>query len=198
MEVVLERSPGHAQDSDERLVNTLVAGDSRALGMLWDRHARPAYSLALRMLRDPGWAEEVVQDVFLRLWRDPHAYDPSRGDLRRWLLTVTHHAAVDGLRGRRGSARARDAGPEPLEGMYHEEEDPADTAWANLRAERVRAAISELPSAQREVIELAYFEGWSQSEVAKNTGLPLGTVKSRLRMGMKKLRASLGSTGAKE
>lgn len=194
----MERSPGHAQDSDERLVNTLAAGDSQALGMLWDRHARPAYSLALRMLRDPGWAEEVVQDAFLRLWRNPRAYDPTRGDLRRWLLTVTHHAAVDGLRGRRGSARARDAGPGPLESMYHEEEDPADTAWAKLRAERVRAAISELPPAQREVIELAYFEGWSQSEVAKNTGLPLGTVKSRLRMGMKKLRASLGAVGAEE
>lgn len=194
---MLGRSPGHAQDSDEQLVNTLAAGDPRPLGTLWDRHARPAYSLALRMLRDPGWAEEVVQDVFLRLWRNPGAYDPSRGDLKRWLLTVTHHAAVDGLRGRRGSARARDAGPGPLEGMDHGE-DPADTAWANLRAERVRAAISDLPPTQREVIQLAYFEGWSQSEIASNTGQPLGTVKSRLRMGMKKLRASLDDTGAAE
>ena len=194
----MERGPGHAQDSDEQLVDALAAGDSRALSTLWDRHARPAYSLALRMLRDPGWAEEVVQDVFLRLWRNPAAYDATRGDLRRWLLSVAHHAAVDGLRGRRGSARSRDAGPGPLEGMGREEEDPADAAWANLRAERVRAAISQLPPTQREVIELAYFGGWSQSEIAKNTGQPLGTVKSRLRMGMKKLRASLDDTGAAE
>lgn len=193
----MERGPEHTLDSDEQLVTTLAAGDSWALSTLWDRHALPAYSLALRMLRDPGWAEEIVQDVFLRLWQDPRAYDPSRGSLRRWLLTVTHHAAVDGLRGRRGSARARDAGPGPLESMDHEE-DPADMAWVNLRAERVRAAIAELPPTQREVIELVYFGGWSQSEVAKNTGQPLGTVKSRLRMGMKKLRASLLGTGAAE
>lgn len=193
----MERSSsGHG--SDEQLVNMLVAGDSQALGALWDHHARPAYSLALRMLRDPGWAEEVVQDVFLRLWRNSRAYDPSRGDLRRWLLTVTHHAAVDGLRGRRGTARARDAGSGPLESMDREEENPADAVWRNLRAEHVRAAIAELPPTQREVIELVYFEGWSQSEIARNTGQPLGTVKSRLRMGMKKLRVSLVGIGAKE
>lgn len=193
----MRRSAGHARDSDERLVSALTEGDSDALGTLWERHARPAYSLALRMLRDPGWAEEVVQDVFLRLWRDPRAYDPSRGDLRRWLLTVTHHAAVDGLRSRRGSARVRDAGSVPLARMV-QGEDPADRVWRNLRAERVRAALSELPAAQREVIELVYFEGWSQAEVAENTGQPLGTVKSRIRMGMKKLRASLVGIGATE
>ncbi|PLS84221.1 MAG: hypothetical protein CYG60_19105 [Actinobacteria bacterium] len=108
----MTRGTKHVQDSDEKPVDTLAGGDMNALGVLWDRHARPAYSLAARVLRDPGWAEEVVQDVFVRLWSNPRLYDPQRGELRRWLLTVTHHAAVDGLRSRRGTARARDLGPE--------------------------------------------------------------------------------------
>lgn len=193
---MLERGAEHAQDSDEQLVRTLAGGDPDVLGRLWDRHARPLYSLALRMLRDPGWAEEVVQDVFLRLWRNPGVYDPSRGDLRRWLLTVTHNAAVDGLRGKRGSARIRDAGSEPLEGMvHHGDVDPADTAWRNMQAERVREALSELPPVQREVMELIYFQGMTQVETAEHTGQPLGTVKSRLRLGMRKMRTSLSETG---
>ena len=198
MEVMLERGPEQAHESDEQLVSTLADGDSEVLGKIWDRHARPVYSLALRLLRDPGWAEEVVQDVFLRLWRNPRLYDPSRGELRRWLLTVAHNAAVDGLRGRRGTARIRDAGPEPLERVVHGEEDPADRVWKNLRAERVRDALSELPPVQREVMELVYFEGMTQAETAQHTGQPLGTVKSRLRLGMNKMRASLSETGALE
>lgn len=198
MEVMLERGPEQTHESDEQLVSTLADGDSEVLGRIWDRHSRPVYSLALRMLRDPGWAEEVAQDVFLRLWRNPRLYDPSRGELRRWLLTVAHNAAVDGLRGRRGTARTRDAGPEPLEGVVHGEEDPADRVWKNLRAERVRDALSELPPVQREVMELVYFEGMTQAETAQHTGQPLGTVKSRLRLGMNKMRASLSETGALE
>lgn len=108
--MMLERDVERARYSDERLVHTLADGDTDALGVLWDRHARPIYSLALRMLRDRGWADEVVQDVFVRLWSNPRMYDAARGDLRRWLLTVTHHAAVDGLRspaGHRGGPRRR-------------------------------------------------------------------------------------------
>lgn len=195
---MLKRGSGYTTESDERLVIALARGDRGALGALWDRHARQVYSLAVRMLRDPGWAEEVVQDVFLRLWREPEKYDPARGELRRWLLTVAHHAAVDGLRGRRGTARTRDAGPEPLEAMTQGGEDPDESVWRNMRAEWVRAAVSELPDTQREVIELVYFEGWSQSEVAENTGQPLGTVKSRLRLGMRKMRDSLARIGASE
>lgn len=195
---MLKRDTEHTSDSDKQIMITLTRGDRDALGMLWDRHARPVYSLAVRMLRDPGWAEEVVQDVFLRLWHEPQRYDPSRGDLRRWLLTVAHHAAVDGLRGRRGTARARDAGPEPLETLTRGGEDLSESVCRNMRAEKVRAAISELPDTQREVIELVYFEGFTQSEVAQNTGQPLGTVKSRLRLGMRKMRDSLAEIGASE
>lgn len=193
----MERNRRYAPDSDEQLVTTLVSGDADALGVLWDRHARPAYSLALRMLRDSGWAEEVVQDVFIRLWSNPRMYDPSRGDLRRWLLTVTHHAAVDELRGRRGTARSRNAGPDGLE-LVSGRDDPAESTWRNVRAEHVRSALSRLPSTQREVMELVYFRGLTQSETAKHTGLALGTVKSRLRLGLQKLRSSLAEIGAEE
>lgn len=195
---MLKRDTEHISDSDKQIMITLTRGDRDALGMLWDRHARPVYSLAVRMLRDPGWAEEVVQDVFLGLWREPQRYDPSRGDLRRWLLTVAHHAAVDVLRSRRGTARTRDVGPEPLETLTRGGDDPSESVWRNIRAESVRAAISELPDTQREVIELVYFEGFTQSEVAQNTGQPLGTVKSRLRLGMRKMRDSLAEIGASE
>lgn len=195
---MLERDAGRQQDSDERLVRLMTDGDSNALGKLWDLHALPAYSLALRMLRDPGWAEEVVQDVFVGLWREPHMYDPSRGGLRSWLLTVTHHAAVDGLRGRRGTARIRDVGPAALDRMVHTGEDPAERAWRNVRAEHVRKALSELPPAQREAMELVYFGGLTQAETAEQTGQPLGTVKSRLRLGLKKMRDSLAEIGATE
>ena len=196
--VILERGTEHVGDSDEQLVDTLASGDVDALGTLWDRHARPVYSLAVRVLRDPGWAEEVAQDVFLRLWSNPRLYDPSRGELRRWLLAITHHAAVDGLRGRRGTARTRDVGPDALEHLVHGGEDPSERAWRNLQAERVRAALSELPSAQREVMEMIYFGGLTQSEVASFTGQPLGTVKSRVRLGLTKLRNALSELGASE
>jgi RNA polymerase sigma-70 factor (ECF subfamily) len=187
----LQRRIEYAELTDEQLVQMLAAGDAQALGMLSERHARPVYSLALRILRDPGWAEEVAQDVLLRLWTKPELYDSARGDLRRWLLSVAHHAAIDGLRGRRGTARARDGGPEPLDGLAHEGEDPSEAAWRSLRAESVRGALAQLPPPQREAVELVYYHGLSQTEIAAHTGQPLGTVKTRIRLGLQKLKAAL-------
>ena len=181
----------YAEHSDEELVRLLVRGEAGALEILSERHARPAYALALRVLRDPGWAEEVVQDVFLRLWKKPELYDAARGDLRRWLLSVTRNAAVDGLRGRRGTARARDGGPESLEWAHDPAEDTAERAWRSLQADTIRTALGELPPPQRRAVELAYFEGLSQTEIAERTGEPLGTVKTRIRLGLGKLRRSL-------
>ena len=195
MEVMLERSPQDTRNGDEQLVRTMAEGNTNALDELWDRHARFLYSLAFRILRDPGWAEEVVQDVFVRLWSSPQKYDPTRGGLRPWLLTVTHHAAVDGLRGRRGTASAREAGPEGLQFMAHKDEDPSDSAWDSLRSDTVRDALLQLPTEQREVMEMVYFGGLTQRETAERTGQPLGTVKSRLRLGMQKLRGSLAGIG---
>ena len=187
----MRASAAYADHRDEELVRLLGHGDADALEALSDRHARPAYSLALRVLGDPGWAEEVVQDVLLRLWKKPELYDPGRGDLRRWLLSVTRNAAIDGLRGRRGTANARDGGAAPLDFLSDGADDPSDVAWRNMQAETVRAALQDLPDAQREVVELAYFGGLSQSEIAQRTGEPLGTVKTRMRLGLGKLKRSL-------
>lgn len=187
----MERGTEHADLADEQLVLLLADNDAHALAELAERHARPVYALALRILGDAGWAEEVAQDVLLRLWTKPELYDARRGDLRRWLLSVTHHAAIDGLRGRRGTARARDGGPEALNGLAHPSEDPAESAWRTVRAETVRAALSALPDAQREAVELMYYGGLSQAEVAARTGQPLGTVKTRIRLGLRKLRDAL-------
>lgn len=170
----MERRTQYAQLTDDQLVRALFEGDPEGLAVLSERHARPVYSLALRILGDPGWAEEVTQDVLLRLWTSPHLYHPERGDLRRWLLSVTHHAAIDGLRGRRGTARARDSGPALLDGMAQEGNGPEELAWSNLRAESIRQALSSLPDAQQEVVELVYYGGLSQTEVAARTGQPRG------------------------
>ncbi|MDQ3856394.1 MAG: sigma-70 family RNA polymerase sigma factor [Chloroflexota bacterium] len=194
----MDSSAEYSLRSDEELVLLLAKRDTAALEAVSRRYSRLAYSLALRILGDPGWAEEVVQDVLLRLWRRPEMFDPARGDLRRWLLRVTHNAAIAGLRGRRGTARARDSGPEELAVLPHRGDDPAEAAWKSLQAEAVRAALAELPSAQRQAVELAYYEGLTQIEIAERTGEPLGTIKTRIRLGLGKLRAMLEQTGAVE
>lgn len=181
--------------SDDELVQLLADGDTRALETLSERYSRPAYLLALRILGHPGWAEEVVQDVLMRLWGRPWMYDPARGDLNRWLLRVTRNASVAELRSRRGTARERNSGPAALDILTDGEDDPADSAWKSVRADLIRAALSELPLAQRQVVELAYYEGLSQSEIAVRTGQPLGTVKTRIRLALDKLRSALGRTG---
>lgn len=177
--------------SDEQLVSALRARDADALVVLWERHARPAFALAVRILGDAGWAEEVIQDVFLRLWNNSAGYDARRGGLRPWLLTLTHHAAVDGLRSRRGTARARDCGPAALDVLPWHGDDPDETAWRALTADAVRGALAQLPANQREVMELVYYAGYTQTQIAEQTGQPLGTVKTRLRLGVLKLRELL-------
>ncbi len=168
-----------------------MLGETGALEEISARHAGASYGLALHMLRDPGWAEEVVQDVLLRLWRKPDMFDPARGDLHRWLLRITHNAAIDALRSRRGTSRALEIGAYELDTLPWDGQDPFEGAWEHSRAERVRRALAELPSEQREVVELAYYRGMSQSEIAALTGQPLSTVKTRTRLAFKKLRSAL-------
>lgn len=182
---------GYADRSDGDLVASLRGGDTDALAEVSERHAHALYGLALHILADPGWAEEIVQDVLVRLWRKPEMYDAARGELRRWLLSVTHHAAIDGLRGRRGTARASSAGPDALDRLRITDLEPSERVWQRMQAQSVREALRQLPPAQREALELAYYKGYSQSEIAQCTGQPLGTVKTRLRLGLRKLRESL-------
>lgn len=178
--------------ADQDAIRRLVAGDTDALAGLYDRHARPIYSLVLRILDDQGEAEDIVQEVFSQAWKQAGRYDPARGTVAAWLLTIARSRAIDRLRSRRaqpGSARAAD------ESAIRDLPDPSlGQDAAVLTAEqvgRLRSAMSRLPLLQRMAIELAYYEGLTQSEIAERLEQPLGTVKTRIRLGLLKLRDEL-------
>jgi RNA polymerase sigma-70 factor (ECF subfamily) len=178
---------------DEVLVARLAEKDAVALETLYDRHVRPVFSLALKMLGDVAAAEEVVQEVFLKLWRHPERYVGSRGRFRSWLLGVTHHRAVDTLRSRRAEHARRMAAQREHEALQvlDRGSDPAELAWLSVQLDSIQRALEALPLEQREVIELAYFRGMPHSEIAAALGEPLGTVKTRLRLAIQKLRVAL-------
>ena len=179
--------------ADELLVRRILDGDQTALGELYDRYGRPAYSLARRICADDGFAEDVVQEVFLAFWRDPHRFDPARGAFATWLLTLVHHKAVDAVRResaiRRRTVPAADDGEE-----WSAPPGPGadQAALGAVVAGQVRDALDTLPPEQRQALALAYYGGYTQQEVAALTGVPLGTVKSRMFTGVKRLRGVLG------
>lgn len=178
---------------DEVLVARLAAKDGDALEALYDRHSRPVFSLALKMLGDVTAAEEIVQEVFLKLWRNPERYVAGRGRFRSWLLGVTHHRAVDELRSRRVETHRRVVGNAEAETLRipDSDPDPAEAAWLGMQHDIVQRALDALPPEQRTAIELAYFQGMTHSEIAEALGEPLGTIKTRLRLAIQKLRSAL-------
>jgi RNA polymerase sigma factor (sigma-70 family) len=185
---------GRSQNpADEALVGRIVGGDQQALGELYDRYGRPAYSLARRICADDGIAEDVVQEVFLAFWRDPTRFDASRGSFGTWLLTLVHHKSVDAVRResaiRRRTVPAADDGEE-----WSAPPGPGadQAALGKVVAGQVREALGSLPAEQRQALALAYFGGYTQREVAALTGVPLGTVKSRMFTGVQRLRGVLG------
>ena len=174
---------------DAALVARVANGEVRAFELLYDRYRAQAFGLALRLTRRPGTAEEVTQDAFLSLWRKAGHYDPRRGSLPTWLLTFVRHRAIDSLRS--GARRERDV---ELDGAADrlEARDRTDDVVAAREASRdARRLVEELPADQREVIELAYFRGMTQGEIAAEVGIPLGTVKGRSRLALEKLRRSV-------
>lgn len=176
---------------DAVLVRELAAGSEPALEALYARYGAACYRLAHRILADAQLAEDIVQQVFLALWQGS-GYDPSRGALSTWLLGVTHHKAVDMVR--REERRRADHLDSHAAGLPSAGPGPEDLAWEGLRAERTREALRELSAEHREVLLLAYYGGYTQSEIADLTGLALGTVKSRTLHAMRGLRARLAST----
>ena len=176
-------------EPDEVLVERLHARDVGALEVLYDRHARALFSLAVKMLGDHEAAEEVVQETFLKLWQQPDRYVSGRGRLLSWLLGVAHHRAVDRIRRRR--LEQRYSTDHRLTEFGSPPPDPQDAFIDSLRGEAVARAIRGLPEAQRRAVELAYVHGMTQVEIAALLGEPLGTVKPRLRLAMQKLRVSL-------
>jgi RNA polymerase sigma-70 factor (ECF subfamily) len=181
--------------TDAELVARLAARDGTALDVLYTRYGRPAYSLAYRITSDQGFAEDVVQEVFLALWRDPSRFDAGRGGFASWLLSMTHHKAVDAVRREESLRRRRAAATEETVATLEDAgQSPSvdEEVWSVLRGERVREALRELPDAQRRALALAYFGGFTQREVAALTDTPLGTVKTRMLAGMRKMRDALG------
>ncbi len=178
-----------ADRQDHVLVEALADRDLTALSSLYDRYGRVSYTLAYRILGEPEAAEDVVQDAFLAVWRGAGTFRRERGNVRSWLLSIVHHRAVDLLR-RRTAFR-----PAPLEaaGDSASDIDTAEEAARNVERGSVRAALETLPEAQRRTIELAYFGGYTQSELADLMGVPLGTVKGRMRIGLQKMRRLLGA-----
>jgi RNA polymerase sigma-70 factor (ECF subfamily) len=177
--------------SDEALVVLVSGRDERAFELLYDRYSDLVYSVALRVLADPTLAQDVTQEVFLRLWRAPSSYDANRGRFANWLVSVARNRAVDEVR-MRGRRRLREVGPAALDDPPDgQAEDPSATAEADLDRRAVRRALVGLPEEQRLALELAYFGGLTQQEIAQVLNQPLGTVKTRTRLAMKKLRLAL-------
>jgi RNA polymerase sigma-70 factor (ECF subfamily) len=182
-----------AEARDRDLVAKVGQGDPDAFRSLFARYAPAANALAVRVVRQAHLAEEIVQEAFMAVWRNPGGYDPSRGSVRAWLMGTVHHRAVDLVRREEAHRRRATAS---IPSATEELEDHADRVAGEMdrpgERRAVRAALLEIPEAQRDVIRLMYFEGLTQTQIAEATGLPLGTVKSRALLGMRRLRSTLG------
>ena len=180
------------EPDDHQLLERIAAKDKDALNILYSRYMTPVYSLSLHMLKQPPLAEEVTQDVFLNIWLKADSFNASRGNPRSWIMSVTHHRVVDVIRARRRIYTMSDPeGYETLERLPSSEPSVESQVTQSMDRERIVRALATLPDNQREVIELAYFEGYSQSEMAERLSQPLGTIKTRVRLAMQKLRTTL-------
>jgi len=187
---MIAAQPRWAPESEQVLMERVAAGDSRAFEAIYDRYHRQAYSLARRITGRETGAEEATQEAFLSLWRGASKFDPKHASLGTWLLSLVRHRSIDWLR--RGAARPRlqgltDGAAERIEAPERTDEQ----VMANQEYDRALRLVAELPPEQREVIHLAYLAGYSQTEIAARVGVPVGTVKGRTRLGLRKLRHSV-------
>ena len=170
-----------ASVSDISLISAVRSGDEQAMAALYDRYSGIVYSVALRVLADTSAAEDILQEVFIQLWRSPAAFDSSRGNLGAWLAVIARNRAIDNLRKRRSETDIEEV-------VVSIERDLAGDAERTRAMEKVRRALGAMPPAQRSALEMAYFEGLTHTEIASKTGEPLGTVKTRIRTGLLALR----------
>lgn len=192
---------GHSPDelSDEALLNAIAGGAVWAMDSLYQRYSRILYSLAYRMVADHQIAEDLLQDSFLSVWKRSTSYSPQSGAARSWLFSIVHHRAIDHLRRVRRRSVVQEA---PLEELEFDETtavaDAWDEVWHSVQSSQVRSALMKIPTEQRMVIELAYFQGWTHTEIAEGTQTPLGTVKARMRLGLNHLKRALLEEGIDE
>ena len=180
----MDKSPGTRADAgdDMQLVARIRAGDQLALSELYDRYSSVVYGVALRVLQDTGAAEDLLQDIFLQLWRKPGAFDSSRGTLGACLAVIARHRSIDRLRQRRPESDIEDC-------VISSGTDLRDETERSLVIEKVRVVMGEMSPGQRRALEMAFFEGLTHTEIAEKTGEPLGTIKTRIRSGLQMLRA---------
>ncbi len=187
------------EPSDEALLNAIAGGEVWAMDSLYQRYSRILYSLAFRMVADHQVAEDLLQDAFLAVWRRASTYSPQTGAARSWLISILHHRTIDYLRRVRRRSTIQEA---PLEELELNESiaypDAWDAAWQSVKSSQVRAALMKIPPEQRLVIELAYFQGWTHSEIAEGTQISLGTIKARMRLGLLHLKQILIQMGIDE
>jgi RNA polymerase sigma-70 factor, ECF subfamily len=172
--------------ADEDLISLAGEGDAQAFAVLYDRHSRAAYSLAYRMMNGRQAAEDLAQDAFLEVWRAATSYRADRGGVRTWILSIVHNRGIDQLRSSASRRRVQDR-VEATTDTWQPSEAFAET-WRNSQREQVREALDTVPPEQLKVLALAYFSGYTHMEIAENLDVPLGTVKGRMRLGLKKLR----------
>ena len=181
-----DRKRQYALLADEELVSLVEQDDAEAFAMLYDRHSRPAYSLAYRMMGEKQAAEDLLQDALLKVWRAAGSYRPERGSVRTWILSIVHNRGIDQLRSlasrRRTQERVEASAPKSQPSEAFSE------AWRNSQREQVREALGALPPEQLKTLELAYFSGYTHAEISEILGVPLGTVKGRMRLGLKKVK----------
>jgi RNA polymerase sigma-70 factor, ECF subfamily len=178
-----------ADDADRAVLAGIAAGELHALDALYERYKTMAYSIAYRITNDATLAEDVVQEAFLGAWRNASRYVPGRGSVKTWLLSIVHHRAIDAIRRRRPTTELPER--EDVPPAQFQLPDVWAEVSATLDADTVRQALATLSDVQREAIELAYFGGLTQQEIADRTATPLGTVKSRMRLGLLAMRRSL-------
>ncbi|PYY02925.1 MAG: RNA polymerase subunit sigma-24 [Acidobacteria bacterium] len=174
------------QVTDSMLISRVRAGDEDALAALHDRYAQVVYSVALRVLGETTQAEDILQEIFLQLWRNPQTFDSSRGSLGAWLAVITRHRAIDQLRRRRPESDIEDV-------IVAVDTRIEQTTDRNMTIAKIRAVVDRLPAEQRKPLEMAFFEGLTHSEIATKTGEPLGTVKTRIRSALLTLRKALAA-----
>jgi RNA polymerase sigma-70 factor (ECF subfamily) len=179
--------------ADEDLISLVETGDAEASATLYDRHSRAAYSLAYRMMGERQAAEDLAQDAFIKVWRGAASYRAGRGSVRTWILSIVHNRGIDQLRSHASRRRTQDR--IEASAPRSQPSEAFTETWKNSQRDQVRKALNTLPQEQLKILELAYFSGYTHVEIAELQDLPLGTVKGRMRLGLKKLRDHFEARG---